>query len=170
MPAPLACTVPPTVGLRSPAQPLMQIASFNRGVTGAAGPAPAGAIAPPAPSATPTEPPRSNANAAAVARAIRLWRRQALRSFANCPLFLRPAELAVGLALKELRYGPIRPTRPGDLPRPKTFPPPPAGDAGGDSAMWRGSIEPAPVDPGTPGSGGRGLRWRSRATIIRWPR
>ena len=31
---------------------------------------------------------------------------------ATGPLFPSPAELAVGLALKEMRYGPIRPIRP----------------------------------------------------------
>jgi large subunit ribosomal protein L13 len=36
-------------------------------------------------------------------------------------LFRSPAELAVGLALKEMRYGPIRPIRPGDLQRSLRF-------------------------------------------------
>jgi hypothetical protein len=37
------------------------------------------------------------------------------------PLFRSPAELAVGLALKEMRYGSIRPIRPGDLLRSLRF-------------------------------------------------
>ncbi len=40
---------------------------------------------------------------------------------ATGPLFPSPAELAVGLALKEMRYGPIRPIRPGDLRRSLRF-------------------------------------------------
>ena len=60
-----------------------------------------------------------------------------------CPLFRSPAELAVGLALKEMRYGrfrPIRPWRPATVP---AVPPLPSGCPDGIRHCWRGSIDTA---------------------------
>jgi len=110
--APLTWIVPPTVGLRSPAQPLMQMTSRILGFAGAVGPEPEGTEAPPAAAAIPAEPARSDTNVIAMAEAIRRCGALAMPCFANCPLFPRPAELADGLALKELRYGLVRPIRP----------------------------------------------------------
>jgi hypothetical protein len=60
---------------------------------------------------------------------------------ATCPLFPLPAELAVGLALKEMRYGLFRPIRPWNLQRFLRFlrshPPVRLGLG----TYWRGSID-----------------------------
>ena len=60
---------------------------------------------------------------------------------ATCPLFRSPAELAVGLALKEMRYGPVRPIRPWDLQGSLRFLRSRPVGPGGIRHCWRGSID-----------------------------
>src|ERR1700730_7421199 len=86
-------------------QLLRQIVFVSLGAPGATAlPAPL----PPADADAIADPPARSATVAASGiRATVLVRRCCLlRGPANCPLFLPPTELAVGLALKELRNGP----------------------------------------------------------------
>jgi large subunit ribosomal protein L13 len=70
-------------------------------------------------------------------------RRESLELGANRPLFLRPTELAVGLALKELRYGlRPRPTRPWGCNNPFGSSAP--GHSGPGFGVLRGAVYPRP--------------------------
>ena len=68
---------------------------------------------------------------------------------ATCPLFRSPAELAVGLALKEMRYGPSSSDSPLGPARVPAVPPLPSAVRLGFGYCWRGSIELRPGQRGT---------------------
>ena len=109
---------------------------------GGAGGPPAGVGAPPVAIAAAALPGRIASRAAAAtvnAMPAKLGRALELLG-TTLPLFRPPAELAVGLALKESRYGRFRPIRPWDLQRSLRFPRSRPDMSRRDSAYWRRAV------------------------------
>ena len=124
---PLTWALPSTVAFRRPTQSFRQTTSLIDGVPGAVAPPALSRSFPSSPAAevalaaeaTPARARRIKAASTAVN--LVAGRRPGRGLLANCSLFRWPAELAVGLALKELRYGRVRPIRPRDLQRSLRF-------------------------------------------------
>jgi hypothetical protein len=135
---PFTCTVEPWTPVSRAPQLVRQIASLSLGVSGATAlPAP---LPPPLAAAAPLLATKRRAKRAALTAAGFRTRDFLVGRLAKRSLSLRPAELAVGLALKELRYGHCFDRFAPEACKRLNGSSVPRYPSSGDSAIWRGSI------------------------------